>query len=64
MLPIIFNTAAEARRKPYRKELGRILALFLVILGGLDVVSTNAALAAGHFEGNPFVRMMHVELGT
>jgi len=29
---------------------GRVLATVFVIIGGLDVVSTNAALAAGHIE--------------
>jgi hypothetical protein len=64
MLRLIFDNAAEVRRKPYRRELGRTVALFFVVLGSLDVVSTDAALAAGNFEGNPFVRIMHVELGA
>ena len=35
----------------------------MVIMGGLDLVSTNAALAAGHFEGNPLLRSIQSDLG-
>ena len=43
---------------------GRVLAAVFVIIGGLDLVSTNAALAAGHFEGNPLVRSLQADMGS
>lgn len=59
-----------ARRIAYRsrnnqrlKSWGRFLALIVVVMGGLDLVSTNAALASGHLEGNPLMRSMQVDLG-
>ncbi len=36
----------------------------MVILGGLDLLSTNAALAMGHLEGNPLMRSLQVDLGS
>ncbi len=41
-----------------------ILALFLVVVAGIDVVSTNAALANGHAEGNPVVKDLQDNLGV
>ena len=41
-----------------------ILALFLVIVAGIDVVSTNAALGAGHLEGNPVIKDLQDNLGV
>ena len=35
----------------------------MVIVGGLDLLSTNAALAAGHLEGNPLLRALQTDLG-
>jgi len=43
---------------------GRVLAAVFVVIGGLDLVSTNAALAAGHFEGNPLVRSLQADMGS
>ena len=43
---------------------GRALAAVVVILGGLDVVSTNAALAAGQVEGNFLVRSLQDDMGS
>jgi len=40
------------------------LALAIVIVGGLDLVSTNAALAVGQLEGNPLLRSIQLELGV
>ena len=40
------------------------MALAMVIVGGLDLVSTNAALAAGHLEGNPLLRSIQSDLGN
>ncbi len=41
---------------------GRVLALFLLMLGGLDAASTNVALAAGHFESNPLMRFLQADM--
>ena len=41
-----------------------ILALFLVVVAGIDVISTNAALAVGHAEGNPVVKDLQDNLGV
>ena len=41
-----------------------MLSLFLVVVAGFDVVSTNAALAAGHVEGNPLVKEVQTHLGV
>ncbi len=35
----------------------------MVLIGGLDLLSTNAALAAGHLEGNPLLRSIQMDLG-
>ncbi len=40
------------------------MALAMVIMGGLDLVSTNAALAAGQLEGNPLLRSIQMDLGS
>ncbi len=39
------------------------MALAIVIMGGLDLVSTNAALAAGQLEANPLLRSIQLDLG-
>lgn len=55
---------ACASRKNHRlRRWGRVLALTMVIVGGLDLVSTNAALATGQFEGNPLLRSMQSDMG-
>jgi len=41
-----------------------LLAFLLVMVAGLDVISTNAALAAGHVEGNLVVGFFQTHLGT
>ena len=43
---------------------GRVLAAVFVIIGGLDIVSTNAALATGHIEGNPLIRSLQADMGS
>ncbi len=40
------------------------MAGVIVIIGGLDVISTNVALAAGQIEVNPLVRAFQAEMGT
>jgi hypothetical protein len=37
--------------------------LAIVIVGGLDLISTNVALAAGQLEGNPLLRSIQLDLG-
>lgn len=40
-----------------------MLSLIFVLVAGLDVITTNAALAAGHVEGNPVVGFFQTHLG-
>ena len=56
------QAARRARSNEPLVRWARVLALFLVILGGLDAVSTNVALAAGHIESNPLVRALQVDM--
>ena len=56
--PLERGEAAELRGVPWRRHLARSLALLFVVMGSLDVVSTNAGLAAGYVEGNPVMRQM------
>ena len=61
----LHEKAAEIREKNrHLLKTTRLLSLFLVIVAGFDVVSTNAALAAGHIEGNPFVVEMQQYFGS
>lgn len=56
--------AADVRRRnAHLKSTVRILAIALVVIGGFDVITTNAALAAGHLEGNPLLREIQADLG-
>ena len=55
--------ACKSRNNQRRRRWGRVLALAIVIVGGLDLVSTNAALAVGQLEGNPLLRSIQLELG-
>ena len=52
------QAALHARSNEQLMRWARVLALFLVILGGLDAASTNMALAAGQIESNPLVRSL------
>ncbi len=56
--------AAKLRGRSRRTRLARVLALLFVVVGSLDVVSTNAAQAAGFPEGNPVMRLMQEEFGV
>ncbi len=57
--------AAEVRRKNVHLiATARILSIFLVIVAGFDVITTNAALAAGNVEGNPAVRELQALFGA
>ena len=55
--------AYRSRNNQRLKSWGRILALAMVVMGGLDLISTNAALASGHLEGNPLLRSMQGDMG-
>ncbi len=57
--------AAEVRRKnKCLVTTARIMSIFLVVVAGFDVISTNAALAAGHVEGNPALREIQDHFGA
>ena len=56
--------AAELRGVSRRTRLARVLALLFVVVGSLDVVSTNAAQAVGFPEGNPVMRLMQEQMGA
>ena len=56
--------ACRSRNNHRLRRWGRILALAIVIVGGLDLVSTNVALAAGQLEGNPLLRSIQMDLGS
>ena len=55
--------AHKSRNNQRLKRWGHVLAVVTVILGGLDLVSTNAALAAGQIEGNPLMRSLQAGMG-
>ncbi len=56
--------ARESRNNERLMHWGRVLAAALVIIGGLDIVSTNAALAAGQIESNPLLRSLQADMGS
>ncbi len=56
--------AAKNRQIGRQVSAGRVLATLLVIVAGYDIVSTNAALAVGHMEGNPVIQSLQSELGA
>jgi hypothetical protein len=58
------HIAVRSRANERYKRWGRALAAVTVIIGGLDLVSTNAALATDQIEGNPLVSSLQAEMGT
>ncbi len=56
------QAALRARSNVDLVRWGRVLALFLLMLGGLDAASTNVALAVGHFESNPLMRFLQADM--
>ena len=62
-LELARRIAHRSRNNQRLKSWGRVLALAMVVMGGLDLISTNAALASGHFEGNPLLRSMQGDMG-
>jgi len=56
----------ELRRNLNRSSIvtARMLATFFIVVAGLDIVSTNAALVAGQVEGNLLIREIQTHLGA
>ena len=50
--------AGRARRDDNLKQTAFTLAFLVLIAGGFDIVSTNAALETGNIEGNPVVQVI------
>ncbi len=63
-LDLAKSIALRSRKNARLRYWGRVLAAVFVVIGGLDIVSTNAALAAGHFEGNPVMRWLQADMGS
>ncbi len=63
LLDLAKRISLRSRNNLRLRYWGRVLAAVFVIIGGLDVVSTNAALAVGHFEGNPLIRSLQADMG-
>ncbi len=61
---LVNREAAVLRAISRRTRLARILALLFVVVGSLDVVSTNVAQAAGFLESNPIMRLMQEQMGV
>ncbi len=61
---LVNREAAELRAMSRRTRLARVLALLFVVVGSLDVVSTNTAQAAGFPEGNPVMRLVQERMGV
>ena len=56
--------AHNARQNSRLRRLAWFMAALLIVLGGLDVVSTGAALAAGNEEANPLMVSLQINLGS
>ena len=54
----LIERAAESREDEQRARIARILAFGLLLLAGVDVVSTNIAISLGHLEANPIVKFL------
>lgn len=58
------NRRRARRRRDSRLRLAaQLLALMIVVVGVLDVVSTNASIAAGGAENNVFVAALMMQMG-
>ncbi len=64
LLDLAKRISLRSRNNMRLRYWGRVLAAVFVVIGGLDIISTNAALAAGPFEGNPLVRSLQADMGT
>ena len=58
------KTAKLRRKNAHLVTTARVLSILLVVVAGYDSISTDAALAAGHMEGNPLVRELQAHLGA
>lgn len=56
--------AARCRRDPRLVLFARVLSTLLVMLAGVDILSTSAALAAGAAEGNPLTSILQHDFGV
>jgi hypothetical protein len=63
-LDLARRIAHRSRSNQRLRYWGRVLAAAVVVMGGLDVVSTNAALAAGQVEGNLLMRALQADMGS
>ncbi len=62
-LDLARRIAFTSRNNLRLRRSGRILAFAMVVVGGLDLVSTNVALAAGQIESNPLMHSIQSDLG-
>lgn len=61
----VFDLAREARSNPGCRTYGFWLAIGIVLVGLLDVVSTDIALThGGAYEANPLIRSLMTSLGV
>ena len=60
----ISERAHLARQDARLRRIAWFMAALLIVLGGLDVVSTSAALAAGNQEANPLIGALQINLGS
>ncbi len=58
MLQRLRRKADKARRDDNLKQTAYALAFLVLLAGGFDIVSTNAALETGNIEGNPIVQFV------
>ncbi len=64
LLDLAKRISLRSRNNMRLRSWGGVLAAVFVVIGGLDIISTNAALAAGHFEGNPLIRSLQADMGS
>ena len=55
---------ARCRRDSKLRMTARLIALMIVVVGILDVISTNASIAAGGSETNALIAALMTQLGT
>lgn len=61
---LAIRIANKARANKLLVRWGRVLATIFVVVGGLDIISSNAALAAGHIESNPLMQSLQADWGS
>jgi len=60
---MVWRRRARCRRDAKMRMTARFLALLIVVVGILDVVSTNASLAAGGVETNALILAIMNQIG-